>query len=406
MKRLTTLIFITIMLSLSVFMTGCMSTEVEFDRENSVKVVFVLEGGLYMNSPADIVYYYKFPSGSRNKIKNPAAEKQNDRFSKSTVTRDEYDLDGWYQFKNVGDGYVTYSGKWDFDSDKVDRDGVTLYAKWNPVIHYTYQLYRYDFEDGETLVKVGTPYEVNKGEKFRDYLEYATNIPEYTFIGFYDEEGNPWDPDFTHPGGEKNTEIKIIVKLERGVFKEVYTKEELVAQMSINNSNASSAAAKRDIMLMADIDFEGETFDGFRNFTRMLYGNNHTIKNFKLNYPNTRDNLSSDEIFDVEGTLPISLFGSTENAVVKDVTFENMVISVNNTLYQTRGIVIAPLAVKSTKSKFTNVTVKAKYVLEALPNGFSLENLVVVKSSDGCYRKDNNSVFDNVSSVIDEQTKS
>ncbi|MCH5351354.1 MAG: hypothetical protein J1F39_05260 [Clostridiales bacterium] len=398
MKRFGTLIFITIMLSLSVFMTGCMSTEIEFDRENSVKVVFVLEGGTYMNSPADIVYYYKFPSGSRNKIKNPAAEKESDRFSKSTVTRAEYTLDGWYQYKNETDGYVTYSGKWDFDSDRVDRDGVTLYAKWNPVIHYTYQLYRYDFDDPTKLVPLGNAYEVNAGDKFRDYLAYSSSVSGYTFAGFFDEEGNPWDNDFTHPGGATHTEIKIIVKFERGVFVDVSTKDELLSLVRQINGGS-----KLDINLTADIDLEGEAFDGFRNFTRMLYGNNHTIKNFKLNYPNSRDNLSSDAVFDVEGTLPISLFGSMSDAIVKDVNFEGMVIAVNNTLYQTRGIVIAPIAVKAEKSSLTNVTVKAKYIIEALPSGFNRENLVVVTSNDGCFYKDGASVFDKVLSAIDEQ---
>lgn len=404
MKRFGTLILITLLLALSVFATGCMSTDIDFDRENSVRVVFVLEGGMYMNSEADIVYYYKFPSGTRNKIKNPAAEKESDRFSKSTVTRDEYTLDGWYQTKTNNDGYVTYSNKWDFDSDKVDKNGVTLYAKWNPVIHYTYQLYRYDFEDSTKLVKLGNAYEVNEGDKFSDYLAYATNVTGYTFVGFFDEEGNPWNRDFTHPGGETDTEIKVIVKLERGVFKDIYTKDELLAQIAINNGG--SISARRDIRLMADIDLEGESFDGFRNFNRILYGNGHTIKNFTLNYPNTNANLSSDPIFDSDNTLPISLFGNSDKAIVNDVKFEGMEIVVNNRSDRTKKIVIAPLTIKATASSFKNVTVKATFRVAdgGLPNNFDLDNLVTV-TDKGYFHKDADSVFENVVVEITDLTK-
>lgn len=402
MKRLSTLFLIAMLLALPVFAAGCSSTEIEFDRDNSVRVEFVLEGGTYKNSPANIVYYYKFERGTRNKIKNPAAEKESDRFGKATVVRDEFELDGWYMTRNDDDGYVTYSEPWDFDRDKVDQKGVTLYAKWNPLIHYTYRLYRQD-----TGTSIGTAYEVNAGDKFKDYKAYATSVAGFTFVGFYDEDGEPWDPDFTHPGGETDTEIKVFVKLERGVFREVSTKEELLNQISINN-NAGQTAAHRDIKLTADIDLEGEEFDGFRNFKRMLIGNGHTISNFKLNYPNTNANLSYDPIFDIDGgTLQISLFGMCDNAVVRDVTFDNVSIEINNRSYLTKKIVVAPLAVKSTNSTFENVNVKATYTVaeDGLPDGIAedMSNLVTV-TDKGYFYKDDASTFDNVIVNIDDQT--
>lgn len=382
---------------MSAFTVGCSAAEIDFDKENSVRVEFVLEGGYYMNSPANIVYYYKFAGGSRNKIKDPAAKDEKDRLGKSTVTRDEYTLDGWYMTKTDDDGYVTYSDPWDFDKDKVDRNGVTLYAKWNSLIHYTYRLYRQD-----TGMPIGsTAYEVKAGDKFQDYLAYATNVAGFTFDGFYDEDGNPWDPDYVHPGGETDTEIKVFVKLLRGVFKEIYTKEDFVEQIKLNN-NGAMTVHHRDIKLMADIDLEGESFDGFRNFSKILIGNGHKISNFTLNYPNRAENLSSDSIYSEPNTLPISLFGVCNNAVVSDVTFDNMTIVVNNYYDGTRQIVVAPLTVKATNSSFTNVNVNATYKVERLPDRFDINNLIAV-TDKGYFYKDDESVFDNIVVTVDNQ---
>lgn len=397
MKRPFVLFFIAILFALPIFTVGCSDTEIEFDREGSVRVEFVLEGGTYMNSPANIVYYYKFESGTRNKIKNPAAESENDRFGKATVVRDEYTLDGWYMTKSDEGGYITYADPWDFERDKVDRKGVTLYAKWDPLIHYTYRLYRKD--NGKAIGS--TAYEVRAGDKFQDYLAYATNVAGFTFNGFYDEDGNPWDPDFVHPGGETDTEIKVYVDLVRGVFKEIYTKDELLNQISLNN-NSAMTAYHRDIKLMADIDLGGEAFDGFRNFSKILIGNGHKISDFKLNYPNRAENLSFDPIFGDENTLPISLFGMCDNAVVSDVVFEDMTIVVDNYYDGTKKIVVAPLAVKSENSSFTNVTVKATYQVERLPSKFDINNLITV-TDKGYFHKDDNSVFENIIVTVDDQ---
>ncbi len=400
MKKIGSLFLIVMLLLLPTFAAGCSSSEIDFDRENSVRVEFDLQGGSYMNSTANIVYYYKFEPGTRNKIKNPAAEEEKDRFGKSTVTRDEYTLDGWYRTRVDTDGYITYSDPWDFDSDKVDKNGVKLYAKWNPLIHYTYRLYRMD-----TGNPIGTAYEVNQGDKFADYLRYATNVSGYTFVEFCDEAGNPWDPEYKHPGGETDTEIKVFVKLERGVFREIATKEELLNQIAINSSSLQ-IANHRDIRLTADIDLEGEAFDGFRNFGRILDGGGHKISNFTLKYPN---DFSTDPIFDGSITFPVSMFGMCNNAIVKDVTFDGMTIDVNHNYFATQKIIVAPLAIKSTKSTFTNVTVNATYTYSRLPNNSSFdtpehiaENLIGI-TDKGYYFKDDASVFENVTVNIDKR---
>lgn len=161
-------------------------------------------------------------------------------------------------------------------------------------------------------------------------------------------------------------------------------------------------AYHRDILLMADIDLGGESFDGFRNFSKILRGNGHKISDFTLNYPNRAENLSSDPIFGETGTLPISLFGMCENAVVSDVTFEDMTIVVDNYYDGTKKIVVAPLAVKSVNSSFTDVTVKATYKVDRLPDKFDTDNLITV-TDKGYFHKDDASVFDKIDVTIDNQ---
>lgn len=380
---------------------GCGSAEDFLDKETAVKVVFNFEGGKYQNSTAPLVYYYAFKPGTANLIKNPAAEDEADKFNSSKVTREDHYFDGWFRTKiEVAEGVFEYENEWDFKKDRVTDEGVTLYAKWERLIHYTYGVY-YINDAGEE-VRLGNPYKVNEGDKFDDYLKHASRRPGYTAVGFVDADGNPWDPDFTHPGGEVSTEIKVYVLFERGEFVEVRTAAELVRNYS------------RDIRLMNDIDMSDllteeekaagkiAEFGGFFDYTKILDGNGYTISNFKLTYNQTRDDLIryDDDLEDF--TLGISLFGRTNGAEVRNVNFENVTVEVDANNDSIRHIILAPLCVKATNSKFTNVTLNATFTLTRLPKGFNQDNMIVVVDK-GYHFKDAASTFENVKLTIDNQ---
>ncbi len=398
MKKLKVFILILTAMSVMLLATGCSDDKSEINIDDTVKVTFMLEGGSFQNSEAPLIYGYNFKGdGKEHLIHNPASEEESERLSRSVVKRAEYTFDGWYRTKTItqvdGEDVATYSDPWDFEKDKVTDDGVTLYAKWNRLLHYTYQMYYVDEESGE-LVKIGVPYDVNEGDKFKDLYRQANTRDGYTAEGFYDEEGNPWNDDFVHPGGDVSTEIKVIVKYTKGRYVEVSTAQQL--KSNIGN----------DIRLVADIDFGGEEFGGFENYRHLFDGQGHTVKNFTLTYNDRIDALDYDEDLGDDGNiLNISLFGKTEGAEVKDVVFEDVNIELDTTNRQIKKIIIAPLCVKATDSKFENVSVSATYTKKNLPRGFKASALAVVGNEEekhGCYYNDD-STFEQITIAVDNQ---
>lgn len=401
-KRL--LILIMAAVAACVLLVGCGSEGDFLDRDSAVKVVFNLEGGKYQNSPAPIVYYYGFKKGTENLIKNPAAEdtkdEKADKFNNSSVKRDEYYFDGWYRTKE--EAASEDATPWDFKKDRVTDSGVVLYAKWVRIIRYTYGVYYID-DDGVER-KIGQ-YDVNEGDKFDDYLNLKNQRPgSYTPIGYKDADGNDWDENFTHPGGDVNTEIKIYVEYTKGKFVEVSTAADLVRY----------ASASRDIRLTADIDMNdlltdeqkenGDVyeFDGFIDFANIFDGNGHTIKNFKLTYSQELGNLRNDEEYDGNRVLAISLFGATEGAEVKDVTFENVTIDVDVSFSRIDRVIVAPITTKSLESSFTNVSFSGTYAFTKMPESIGEDNFIVVDDRAYFY-KDEESTFTNVVISIDNQ---
>lgn len=391
---------------------GC-GSETEFlDRESAVKVVFKLEGGEYQNSPADLVYYYAFKKGTTNLIKDPAAEKETDKFNSSTVKRDDYYLDGWYRTRvEIEDGTtedgkpkykVEYDNKWDFKTDRVDDDGVQLYACWVKLIHYTYGVY-YINENGEEVMLGSKRYIVDAGDKFNDRLDYASKREGWSPTGYFqDPECTiPWDEDFVHPGGDVNTEIKVYVGYEEGEFVEVSTASELVANRW------------RDIKLTNDIDMSTLTEDekkkfagSFFGYGRIFDGNGYAVKNLDMTYSVGRDDLLDGFDIDESGNfiLGISLFGVSSGAKVRNVRFEN--VSVNVDLGGGAGyiqrVILAPLFLKAENATLTNVHFDGTYtVSDKISQDFIENKFDVVTDSDkyGCY-KNTDSVFENVEVIF------
>lgn len=355
MKKILAILIIATVLTL--VLVGCSEQGDQTDFSGKVKVVFELEGGTYQNCKTAVVNYYAFKEGTANLISPLGAFKPN-----STFTNGELVFDGWYKTKTQNGDKVSYSGKWDFESDTVDENGIVLYAKWASPIHHTYTVC-YKNEGGETIA-LGS-YEVEEGEVFSDYIHnYANKRAGYTFLSFVDENGNPWNQSFTHPGGETDSDIKVYCTYVKGFFQLVSTPAELIKAKASN------------IYLLNDIDMEGATFS-FGDYKKTLIGNGHTISNFVIN--NTNELKQSPE----SGSLLVSIFGNAEDAVVENVNFENVSLIVDTTFSKIKQVYIAPLAVVAEKCSFTNVTFDGTYEIKKLPADFSEEeNLIVV---DGAY---------------------
>ena len=324
---------------------------------------------MYSGRDADSVsHYYPYTDG----MKISPLEK----FAK--VSRDgDYELDGWYRTRTLDEnGKPVYSDKWNFSADSVTQSGLTLYAKWNANTVYTFEFVY--FEDGEE--KVAKKCEVAAGGKLgdvdsRDPLTYA-NYKGHTAIAlYYDEQHTlPFDKDKPHPGGEVAA-VKIYAEYIEGDYTLVGTAAELVA------------AAKNDfanVYLLNDIDMGGASL-GFKKFkNRKFAGNGHKVSNFKLDYPQLKNDLAENPVTGYKDTLCASLFGNVQNSEISDVSFENVTIEINTFLSDITNICVAPLAFTSVNGTFKNVKVSGTVKCAALPVGLTALDVKIV-SDRGVY---------------------
>lgn len=325
---------------------------------DKVKVVYELEGGTYKTSDHPIIIYYPFEKGTENLILNPEELKEINN-GREIVHSGKFEIEGWYKNKiETDDGKAEYSDKWDFDTDKVTDAGVTLYAKWVPKIIYSYGLYYRD-KDGEHHIY---SYEVKEGDKFEDYMNkakiFGSGSDKKTGLGtFKDKDGKEFDMNTKHPGGNESFEIKIFVDYIDGEFALVSTAEEL------------KKAKSKNIYLLNDIDLGGEefTFASSKDYSCIIEGNGHSIKNFALDYYDDKDSV-------IDGTLNISLFGNMENAEIKNVSFENVNITIDTKAFYSRikEICFAPIAITAKNTVIENVKFSGEYKVQESPT----ENII------------------------------
>ena len=335
-------------------------------------VIYDLNGGVFQNCTLPIKQYYNYETGAKKVIFDP------ETLVKDVIQKSGYTLEGWYTDLN-------FTNKWDFKNDVLTAETLTLYAKWEKDIKYTFNVCYID-ESTNELVIIDS-YTVEAGEKFEDYRDYANKRDGYTAYRFYDEKGNDWDfENNIHPGGETDLAINVYVEYIEGEFAIVSTKKEFM-----------TAVAKGDnIYLLNDIDLEGEEIS-FGDYTDQVFdGRQHTVSNFKVVvdvlFP---QHLVKDHTDDSKNSVYVSLFGDIEKAVIKDVTFENVVFELSVTPARTYKIYIAPLATSIKDSTISNVRINATYNLITLPNGFDiLTNLVIENGSFIVNNED--STIDNV----------
>ena len=349
-------------------LTGCGKNQRDF--EGKVKVIYYLEGGIYQNCEQPIVQYYDFDEDTGNLIIDPSS------LSGQAISRSGYKLDGWYTKKTGEGNNATYEDKWDFENDKVSADGITLYAKWKKNITYTYEICYRD-ETDQSVHALGS-YEVSEGDKFNTY--YATYFGNkrygYTALsGLYTETDEPWDENFTHPGGEVDTAVRVFLHYIEGEFVLVDSPRKL-----LSNKNAN-------LYLTCDIDFEGEAFSGFGDYKGIIRGNGYAIKNFTLSYDSSKNGLIADpDLYTESGLLCISLFRSLKGATVTDLTFTDFTIDIKAGYPGTKMIFVAPLAMKMENSTLQNVTVsQATLTCSQLPSGFDPAASLIVLEDGAAY---------------------
>lgn len=264
----------------------------EQSLEGMAIVTFELNGGTLLNNSTNITgqVYHGYKPGSYV----IDISKYNGR----SLQKDGYVFKGWYMDERC-------TVPWNFALDRVNQS-LTLYAKWESEIVFRYVVYM--VADGEQT-QLGA-YTVAEGEPFVDSLNYGSNLRSHsrTFLAYYSdpELKNPWDNNYTHPGGKESTDIPVYVDSIKGIWQFVSNYDELVSALRTSDG----------IYLTDNVDCGNNvvTFAGTNGvFNRELQGNGYTISNMAIGaatstlHPN----------YSVFGTLGAS-------AKVLNVSFENI----------------------------------------------------------------------------------
>jgi len=330
------------------------STDYFYGTVGTGVAVFYLEGGICQNTKERISYLYEF-DGTKDStyIVDPNVLETNPL---DQITKAGYHIEGWYKTKTTNeDGSITYSDKWDFANDKMTLDGVILYAKWEINSVYTYEIYYIDKDGKEVYLD---KYEVEEGDKFKDVFLEVKDVEGFTSLGYLDENGNKWNDKFTHPGGDQDLAIKVYLDLIEGEYTTVKTRRQFTSAISKN----------ANIYLLNDIDLDGYELC-FDSYSGTILGNGYKLSNFEVEYDSSKGGLKEgfDSTTGLKDHLYVSLFFELENVVIKDLTFENMLIDINTTYSQIKKIIVAPLAIKASNTTLENVNITGEILLTKTP---------------------------------------
>ncbi len=360
---------------LSIFLlVGCVNNEIDYSKYT--KVVFKLEGGTYLNQNIEeYSQLYELEDDETTYIYDP-----NEITKEPVITKDGCVLEGWYRSK-VGEGDdAVYSDKWDFTKYKMGKEGVTLYANWVVQHNYTFDIY-YTNSEGQDVQITNGSYQVEEGAKFDDYRKYAEKFgteKDMTFVEFLDANGNKWDENFVHPGGDEDLSIKVYARYIQGKWSIVKTAEDLIL-------------ATDSIYLMNDIDFEGQELN-FANFVNKTFeGNNHTISNFTISYQ--AENIGPDLLTEEANRLNIGLFTRIYGSTIQNVKFIEGKCDVNTSFSKIAFIHVSPFAVEIEDSTIQNVEFECNVTITRLPEKCSGYE---VQENQMYYKKDDKSTVEGI----------
>lgn len=339
-RKLKAILMALVLLVTCLFVTGCAQEEnpyVKNDGENyNVSVKFDANGGFFTTNTSVIVDSYNISQmqAQNGQVQIPLLSpdntlRGNDAF---TAINNGYFLAGWYtERQETADGYV-YSGKWDFETDRVAVDAagtytaaepvLTLYAAWVPLFEIEF----YDLTSGEFLDSFTfNPEEVP--EILVPQWDEETGAIEmykfpqrkgFTFNGaYYDPEGTQIAENIVAhtgvvdeaTGTAKDPVMRLYVDWMEGEWYHIYNVEQFLDNASITGN----------YIIHNDLDFAGEIWPTvlmYGNFAGSIQGNGHTFSNISIEQTNN-------------SKVNAGLFGYlTETAEVTDLTLNNVTFTI------------------------------------------------------------------------------
>lgn len=250
--RLLTILFLTALCALSLFaFASCSGSE----ADKGIKVIYKLNGGTYKNSEEDVVIYYKYPDGAKKLIK--AIPIGGDGSAK--VEQLGYNFAGWYKDEEC-------TVPWNFETDVVGDEGVTLYADWSKKTQYIYSIgYMKDGEFEEVNTAIAKPLLtfdfsldmiIDAADTREGYtLLYNSVKPdESDYAKYFDKDGILKEAD-------EDVTIKVYAEYIEGNYLLLYSRDDLGTL-----GNSDNKLKGKTLLLMNDIDCGGQKLgDGFKN---------------------------------------------------------------------------------------------------------------------------------------------
>lgn len=325
------------------FAVGCSKEETPYQINNAenytVSVKYDANGGTFTTNTSVIVDSYDLSQAKTNaegkaQIAIIPPESEHRGKNAFTAVNNGYFLAGWYTERETacaadGSSQYIYSGKWDFESDKLELDPagaysaetpvITLYAAWVPLFQIEY----YSLDSGELLTTVSyNP--VQDGDIVLPQWNEETgaidmkDIPAkegHTFRALYlDAEGkqsvdtetisHSGKVDYTTATATGST-MKLYVDWTEGEWYRIYTAEQFADNASLTGSYE----------ICADLDFSEDVWPTvmmYGTFTGTINGNGHTISNVILEQTNNSKTAAG-------------LFGQiAETAVISDLIFNKV----------------------------------------------------------------------------------
>lgn len=297
------------------------------------------------------------------------------------ISRDKYVFTGWY--KDVG-----CTVKWDFDKDTLQDDLLILYAGWELAINHTYSV-RYWDESSAKEVILGiyklSDSDISAGAKFNDRRNYANLRKGYTSLGEYykDKEcTQPWDYDYTHPGGDSDLDVPVYAKYLQGEYILVRNYQNLYDAINGDGN------LRGNVYIMNDFDCGGEELQ-IQTLNYEFNGNGKIISNITVNP------------FGAFSLCMIHTIG--DKGQMHDVTFNNVKYVISENSMPTMEIAVLAQGTTQKQLQLTNVHINGTVVNNST-NNYDLSGLF---EGNGCWLINGNDkvVLSNSSYGITLETK-
>ncbi len=340
MKKIKSLVLTLLVISLLFLLVGCVdgSTPYEINNQDgyTVSVKYDANGGTFTTNTSVIVDSFNAAGKTEVALLSPDDDKRdNDAF---TATKNGHFLAGWYKERiektnDDGETVYEYSGKWDFENDvlKIDKDkqysadtpALTLYAAWVPLFKVEF----YSLDSGELIDTLNYNPTSSKTLAIPAWDEETGAVEMFDFPkregytfnkAYFDADGTNelTGETLTHPGvvNEKNavasdSVLKLYVDWTEGEWYRIYNVDQFKESASLNGNYE----------LFADLDFTDEIWPTtfvYGNFTGVIKGNGHTIKNVEITQTNN-------------SKVNAGLFGYlTDTANISDINFENITFTI------------------------------------------------------------------------------